>query len=297
MEFFDAIASAISSATGKPFHVESGVRLNGGSATQAWRFEGCGERFFVKTTEAPSAQIFLAEAAALDEIAATDSVRVPSPVCHGEIENQKTRFLVLEYFDLSPHSQTSAAKLGESLAAMHRHVAEKFGWQRANSIGVTLQINTPCSDWLSFWRDQRLGFQLGLAYRNGYDITLRDQGDRLLESFGEFFRTYSPAASLLHGDLWHGNAATLATGEPVVYDPATYYGDREADLAMTELFGGFTSEFYSAYRAAFPLDAGYSTRKHFYNLYHLLNHLNIFGAAYLAQTRATMQKLLAEISA
>jgi protein-ribulosamine 3-kinase len=296
MDFIDAIGSAISRATGKPFRLESRHRISGDSARQAWRIEGYGARYFVKTAPAHTAHTFEAEAAALSAIAATRTVRVPLPACHGVAENQDTAFLVLEYFDLHPLGQTSAAELGEALAAMHRNHGDSFGWQRDNFIGATRQINSRYTDWIAFWRDHRLGFQLRLANANGYGAALQDHGDRLLENCGKFFDAYSPAPSLLHGDLWGGNAATLAEGQPVIYDPATYYGDRETDMAMTELFGGFPPAFYSAYRTAAPLDAGYSTRKHFYNLYHLLNHLNIFGAAYLGQTRVTMQKLLAEIS-
>jgi fructosamine-3-kinase len=124
---------------------------------------------------------------------------------------------------------------------------------------------------------------------------LRDKGERLTEHLGGFFLDYRPAPCLLHGDLWSGNAGMLPDGTPVVFDPAVHRGDREADLAMSELFGGFPEAFYAAYRAAWPLDPGYETRKTLYNLYHVLNHFNMFGAGYLGQARRMIQKLAAEL--
>ncbi|MDH5594042.1 MAG: fructosamine kinase family protein, partial [Gammaproteobacteria bacterium] len=111
-----------------------------------------------------------------------------------------------------------------------------------------------------------------------------------------FFTDYNPVASLLHGDLWSGNYAFLKTGEPVIFDPATYYGDREADIAMTELFGGFSAEFYAEYNNCYPLDSGYKTRKTLYNLYHILNHMNMFGGGYRGQAESMINSLLAECS-
>jgi fructosamine-3-kinase len=144
-------------------------------------------------------------------------------------------------------------------------------------------------------RDQRLGFQLRLAAQNSLGTKLQRLGELLLANLEGFFPGYRPPASLLHGDLWGGNAAFAISGEPVVFDPAVYYGDREADLAMTELFGGFDSRFYAAYREAWPLDPGYGTRKTLYNLYHILNHANLFGGGYVSQTENMLQRLLAEL--
>jgi fructosamine-3-kinase len=157
-------------------------------------------------------------------------------------------------------------------------------------------MNGFTSEWLEFWKEHRLGFQLRLAARNGYTGRLQDLGTRLLECCAELFSDYSPQPSLLHGDLWHGNTACSASGEPVIFDAASYYGDRETDLAMTFLFGGFSEAFMAAYNAAWPVNGGYKLRRDFYNVYHLLNHLNLFGRGYLAQAEATMQRVLASIS-
>ena len=130
---------------------------------------------------------------------------------------------------------------------------------------------------------------------NGYGDDVAELGQRLSARLPDLFDGYTPEASLLHGDLWGGNWGVDVSGEPVLFDPAVYYGDREADLAMTELFGGFSREFYAAYRQAWPLDAGYSTRKKLYNLYHVLNHFNLFGGGYLSQAQGMIDALSSEI--
>jgi fructosamine-3-kinase len=167
------------------------------------------------------------------------------------------------------------------LAEAHRKPGPRFGWSRDNYIGSTPQTNGWWDDWAGFWRERRLQPQLEMAQSQGFD--LRFEADLLLKN-------HAPQPALLHGDLWSGNAGFTHEG-PVVFDPAVYYGDREADLAMTELFGGFPREFYRAYEETYPLDAGYPRRKHLYNLYHLLNHLNLFGAGYLRQVQETLSLL------
>ena len=163
------------------------------------------------------------------------------------------------------------------LAALHRQTGARFGWHRNNSIGLSPQRNDWSDDWVEFWRERRLRPQF-------------ERAGLKCEFFEHLLEGHRPQPSLLHGDLWSGNAGFTREG-PVVFDPAVYYGDREADLAMTELFGGFPSGFYDAYHAAYPLEPGYQKRKHLYNLYHLLNHLNLFGAGYLAQVKATLRLL------
>ena len=131
-----------------------------------------------------------------------------------------------------------------------------------------------------------------LAAQNGYGGQLQRLGEKLMDSLPAFFADYTPQPSLLHGDLWSGNHAYLQNGTPTIFDPAIYYGDRECDIAMTELFGGYDTDFYAAYRSAYPLDAGYATRRDLYNLYHILNHANLFGGGYARQAEQMMQKLL-----
>jgi len=170
-----------------------------------------------------------------------------------------------------------------------------FGWARDNFIGATPQVNGWGEDWVAFWRDRRVHAQLRFAAHNRLPSKMIDRGERLLADSAAFFGNYAPAKSLLHGDLWTGNASALADGTPVVFDPAVYVGDREADVAMTELFGGFPREFKAAYASEWALDPGYRTRRDFYNLYQILNHANLFGGSYVRQGEQTIEKLLSEI--
>jgi protein-ribulosamine 3-kinase len=288
---WDAVAASIGRATGRPCKISQTSPVGGGCINRGFHLQGGGRDFFVKLNAASALSMFEAEAAGLEEIAITGTVRVPRPVCAGRDDTQA--WLVLEYLPLSGGEPRAMAVLGERLAAMHRITQPRFGWTRDNTIGSTPQINRQESEWTEFWRLHRLGYQLDLAGRNGYRGALQHKGEQLLDRLAQSFRGYRPAASLLHGDLWAGNAAVSAAGEPVIFDPAVYYGDREADLAMTQLFGAFPTEFYHSYQATWPLDPGYRERRDLYNLYHVLNHLNLFGGGYLRQAQEMMDKLLA----
>ena len=233
-------------------------------------------RGFRKEAAAERAEAFAAEADGLEAL--RPHVRVPQVLDRG-VENGKA-FILLEQLDLERGGDYTA--LGRMLAVLHRQTGPRFGWARDNYIGLSPQQNGWCDDWVEFWRERRLRPQFEWAQRKGFDVQMIDPA-RILKD-------HKPDPSLLHGDLWSGNAGFIAQG-PVIFDPAVYFGDRETDLAMTELFGGFPREFYRAYHEAFPLDAGYEKRKHLYNLYHLLNHLNIFGGGYLAQVKATLRQL------
>lgn len=290
---WDAIAASIAAAEGITFRPERLEPVGGGCIHQAYRLEGTGRRYFVKLNRAENATLFEAEAAGLEELLAAAAVKAPRPITHGVAHRQA--FLVLEYLELGRGDTASLAALGVALARLHRHTAERFGWRQDNFIGATLQRNPRSADWIAFWREARLGFQLELAARRGHRGPLQHLGERLLERFPALFQGYAPVPSLLHGDLWAGNHGVTRDGTPVVFDPAVYYGDREADLAMTELFGGFGPAFYRAYEEAYPLDPGYRVRKDLYNLYHVLNHANLFGARYATQAQALMERLLAHL--
>ncbi|MGH8771624.1 MAG: fructosamine kinase family protein [Burkholderiales bacterium] len=283
---WNLISRSISDAIGQKYSATTITPVGGGCINSASRIEGNGLTFFVKLNDAAKFPMFEAEATALEEIARTHTVRVPQPICCGVEASQA--FLVLEHIELGARGDW--ALLGAQLAQLHKTTSEQFGWARDNTIGSTPQINTQCDDWIEFWRERRLGFQLSLAAKNGYG--LQKKGERLMASLDFFFRDCQPQPSLLHGDLWGGNAAFDQDGNPVIFDPAVYFGDREADLAMTELFGGFGRAFYSAYDEAFPLDNGYKVRKTLYNLYHVLNHLNLFGGSYLRQAETMIDGLL-----
>ena len=286
------IAGQISASTGIPFVVEEISSIGGGCINQAQRIEGNGQTFFVKLNDAASLDMFEAEAAGLQEIRDSNALRVPEPVCWGK--NDSRAWLVLEYVEMGKASTRGAEALGAGLAAMHRRTSEKFGWKRDNTIGATPQINTYASRWVQFWRERRLGYQLQLARANGHGGRFQVLGEKLLAKLDSFFSEANQAASLLHGDLWSGNYSFDSEGQPVLFDPAVYYGDRETDIAMTELFGGFPAAFYAAYRESYPIDPGYDVRKNLYNLYHILNHLNLFGGGYRPQAEQMMGSLLAE---
>ncbi|HFE31947.1 MAG TPA: fructosamine kinase family protein [Gammaproteobacteria bacterium] len=279
----------ISEATGQVFATRDARAVGGGCINSAYAL-GDGERtFFVKLNQASRLDMFTAEAEGLNEILHSHSIHAPAPLCLGIAADEA--YLVLEYLPLG--GRGSADRLGRELAQMHRCQRAQFGWQRDNTIGATPQINTKETDWVRFWQQHRLGHQLQLAARNGGH--LGPQAEQLLAHIADFFSDYRPSPSLLHGDLWSGNYAFTETGQPVIFDPAVYYGDRETDLAMTELFGGFPPAFYAAYQEAWPLDPGYASRKTLYNLYHVLNHFNLFGGGYLAQAQRMIAQLLSEV--
>lgn len=292
MTDWSLIASRISEITGHPFEVEKATPVGGGCINTAVRLSGNDQRYFVKLNSQSLLSMFEAEMAGLKAMADSDSIRVPMPLITGTIDGQS--YLVMENIQFGSSKNGSAAKAGQQLALMHQATQSQFGWTMDNTIGSTPQPNNLTDDWIEFWRDQRLGFQLSLAAKGGYRGSLQRRGEQLLESFPGLM-DHDPRPSLLHGDLWGGNMGYDAEGEPVIFDPAVYYGDREADIAMTELFGGPGQAFYAAYNDVWPLDSGYSVRKDLYNLYHILNHVNLFGSGYLGQAEGLINRLLAEV--
>jgi fructosamine-3-kinase len=285
-----SLQNAISRATGAPFRIVATSRIAGGCIHDSLALEDPGgARYFAKLNEARFAASFEAEADGLVALGAA-GMRVPRPVARGTAEGQA--FLVLEFLDLGEASDAAFHELGRSLARLHGRRGPHFGWSRDNFIGLTAQPNSPCQSWAEFWRTRRLGPQLEAARASGHGGRLQSLGARVLDAVPRLLAGHDPAPALLHGDLWGGNAACLRDGTPVVFDPAVYYGDPEADLAMTELFGGFPESFYAGYRELRPVAGGHRTRRVLYNLYHVLNHLNLFGGGYAAQAERMMAQLL-----
>jgi fructosamine-3-kinase len=233
--------------------------------------------------------MFEAEADGLRELRSANAIRVPKILDCGIRDGEA--YLEMERFSFESTSSAVEASLGEQLALLHRHTENRFGWFRDNTIGLTPQVNNWCDDWIGFFRRYRLEFQLELARSKGYGADLDGPGARLSHRLPELFTDYEPVPSLLHGDLWGGNWGCV-DGEPVIYDPAVYYGDRESDIAMTMLFGGFGKSFYAAYEKAWPMAPGHERRLKLYRLYHVLNHLNLFGRSYLRQAISLLDELL-----
>ena len=196
---------------------------------------------------------------------------------------------------IRPLRDAHAPAAGQALATLHRIGGAAFGWNCDNFIGSTPQTNRPCATWPEFFARERLLPQLVRARHQGHGGRWIEAGERLAGCLHVFFADYRPQPSLVHGDLWHGNAGVDASGRLVLFDPAVYLGDRETDLAMSELFGGFPAGFHAAYREAWPLAAGHAQRKTLYNLYHVLNHLNLFGGSYREQAERMIGTLLAEL--
>lgn len=234
--------------------------------------------------------LFSAERRGLELLRSAGALRVPKVLAQKEAAADCPAFIALEWLATGSKSNASAAALGSRLATQHRVLATSFGLDHNNFIGANPQLNRLSADWVAFFREQRLGFQMELARRNRLLPTQRARQLALLLNRLDNWLPAHPPASLLHGDLWGGNWLTTTSGEPALIDPAVYYGHREADLAFTELFGGFPAAFYSAYSETWPLDAGYAERKNLYNLYHLLNHLNLFGESYGASIDAILQR-------
>ncbi len=281
--------------------------LAGGSIAHAYRVtKHDGTRFFAKTGGADAAATFAGEAAGLRALAeAQTDLWVPQVIGVGK------HWLVLEWVEQESVVDTLCWHgLAAGLVALHRHhrvtsdgtsapsltVEEaqgppQYGFACDNFIGATPQINSPSSMWPVFFRECRLQPQVALARRRGLWPVAWDRCiEKLLTRLGDELPR-NPLASLVHGDLWSGNVMFGAGGRPVVFDPATYYGHREVDLAMTQMFGGFDREFERAYFDRWPLTPGYARRFRIYNLYHELNHLNLFGGSYAGMVSSTLRSL------
>lgn len=285
------LAAAMAAALGREVAAKPESAVHGGSINECLRWQTARGPIFVKRAPVARLGLFEAEAEGIALLRQAGSLRVPEILSVGSTGDEA--FLALEWLDLVEPDAASEERFGEALAWQHRIRGPDYGLERDNFIGATPQPNRPMDDWVTFWRERRLLYQLDLAARNGHAGRLQDRGRRLAELMDMFFASYRPAVSLLHGDLWSGNRGALADGTPVVFDPAVYYGDREADIAMTCLFHGFGPRFYSAYAATWPLDQAAGTRRGLYNLYHVLNHLNLFGGSYRQKAEGLIDRLLA----
>lgn len=276
---WQSIANDIANYHNIAINPDAVTAVSGGSIASSFRCEGALGSYFVKLQPQAEIDVLTAEAEGAAALADTKTLRVPA--VHGVGVSAPWAYLVLEWVNFRNPTEAAQTSCGAALAALHRRTAAEHGWPRPNFIGATPQVNQPLPHWPEFYCHRRLLPQLALAHSHGFEA-LAQRGTDLVANLDKLLG-HEPAPSLLHGDLWGGNWAVDRSGQPVVFDPAVYFGDRETDLAMTRLFGGFSTGFYRAYEAAWPLPGGWQDRLPAYQLYHVLNHLNLFGGGYRAQ--------------
>lgn len=296
LRHFHSLEDALSAIIGKGTKVRSMDRIAGGDINDAFRLRlSSGDDIFMKSNKKENISFFEAEAAGLGAIAGTGAVSTPELFCTGCDEGRGGfSFLLMAFIDGRRGGARRWGTFGEELAAMHRAPTDglvqngEYGFYGDNYIGAGRQVNRPCHSWVSFFRDYRLEIQFRRAKRYFGAADLR-KITYLLEHLDRFL-VEPEQPSLIHGDLWSGNVMAGPDGKLWVIDPAAYVGHAEADIAMTELFGRFPGEFYAAYQNAGLLAPGYERRRDLYNLYHLLNHLNLFGSAYLPSVMRTLEE-------
>ncbi len=271
--------------------VETSFATSGGSInqTQVLKLTN-GQRVFLKQNSNPPTDFFLAETRGLKLLAqAKNGPRIPKPIAVQS--GSRPTFLLLEYIESSTEDENFAERLAHSLAELHHTSQEHYGLDHDNYIGSTPQKNALEKDGILFFREQRIDFQRQLARQSGLlPVAIDKKLDSLCDDLGKFLNISGEKPALIHGDLWSGNYFPDNEGKPCIFDPAVYYGLREADLAMTELFGRLPQKFYDVYQEVFPMNPGYEERKDLFNLYHLLNHLNIFGSSYLSSVQQIVKR-------
>lgn len=293
----DAMSQALAEKTNNPkAHLEAasggGYAGGGGASTGAAKDTSTGKKYFYKSTGHWGLDMLRAEYRGISDMYETHTIRVPEPIAVGTSDSNA--FVLFEYMSMGgSRTGETAVKMGKQLAQMHRKTSPngKYGWSLDNTCGATPQPNTWKDTWIEFWDEMRLGHMLKLCAREGHDFPnqqeLRAKVKALLSE-----REETVVPSLLHGDLWTGNVGATDEGDPCIFDPATYYGDREADLAMTSLFGSLSPQFYEEYQKEWPLAPGYEKRKTVYNLYHILNHMVLFGGGYRSQAQRMIDQIM-----
>ena len=293
LKIYNTLQEGIRSFFGESVTIKDESYVSGGDINEAKCLKlSNGERIFVKSNSIANSDFFAAEELGISAIAATDTVQVPKLLFRGEDESAGKSFLAMDHISGADRVKSFWEVFGQNLAAMHMadtgsFVSDaKFGFDTNNFIGASFQLNTPRGSWLDFFRECRLEpqFRMAESYFDDSDVKkILLLLDRLPELLVE-----PNHPSLLHGDLWSGNYIVGNDGKAWLIDPAVYVGHAEADLAMTELFGRFPVGFYDAYSAVNPIDPGYKDRRDLYNLYHLINHLNLFGGTYYSAVISTI---------
>jgi len=276
---------------GRRFRLKSVDPVAGGSVNRSFAVGDGQDLFFLKVNGVASLPVFEAEAEGLSALREA-RVRSPVPFAHGVAGSEA--YLLMEYLPLREPRDGDYIGLADALGTLHESSAPSFGWVQPNFIGASRQANPWTESWADFWCRARLERQLEIARQKGHGGLLQLLGEQLIAAVPEILSGHTPQPCLVHGDLWRGNVGFLANGTPSLFDPAVYFGDREVDIAMTELFGGFPRVFYEAYFERYPVDEGYAGRRDLYNVYHLLNHLNLFGV-YLDRVESLMRSILDRI--
>ncbi|GKT12855.1 MAG: protein-ribulosamine 3-kinase [Thiomicrorhabdus sp.] len=290
-EFSEHLNQALAESALPPIQIITAHEVAGGDSHTAYQLHTEDKNYFLKLSPAQNALMLATEMHSLQAISNSQTINCPTAILTGIY--QQYAWLLMDFIPLT--QQGDDFQRGRDLAFLHHQInrtTKPFGWFEDNFIGQNLQQNRWQFDWVNFYGQQRLLPQLELAQLRGASPELYQSGITLIEQLPYWFQDYQAEPSLLHGDLWAENSAFDSSGTALFFDPACYYGDRETDIAMTELFGGFSPEFYAGYQDLFPLDKGYQQRKPLYNLYHILNHFNLFSGHYEQQAHSLIQQLL-----
>ncbi|MHB8580471.1 MAG: fructosamine kinase family protein [Ignavibacteriaceae bacterium] len=282
MNLSDKIKKQVELASGES--ILSTHPVSGGCISEAFKIDTkSGRSLLLKINSSEPPDMFLKEANGLTELRKANAIKVP------EVIAVDSSFILIEFISSSGKSKHFFEDFGRKFALLHGFLGDRFGFYEDNYIGSTPQINITNvedeNDWIKFFFNKRILYQFRIAEKNGFATSELTSGISKIEKIiAQILSSVNEKPSLLHGDLWSGNFITDETGNACLIDPAVYYGNREADIAMTKLFGGFTNEFYDSYNECFPLPDGYEYRENIYKLYHVLNHLNLFGMNYYTQT-------------
>tara|TARA_R110002167_G_scaffold247784_2_gene453395 strand:- start:1452 stop:2312 length:861 start_codon:yes stop_codon:yes gene_type:complete len=280
------ISEQISNCIKQDFICDDIREVNAGDSHKAYKISDGKQRFFVKTNEKIHLANFEAEQEGLEHLSNTQLFKVPKVICSGLVSDHS--FLALEHISMAQGNETTWFHFGQALAKLHSNFTQKmYGWQEDNFIGLTQQPNLWQKKWSCFFAEQRIGFMLQLLFEKGHELA---NIDSVVESVKSLLAGHNPTPSMLHGDLWQGNTG-FHNNQPVLFDPAFYFGDRETDIAMSELFGRFPENFYQGYADIWPLETDYQYRKPIYQLYHVLNHALLFGGQYIDSAKITLKNL------
>ncbi|MGO1298318.1 MAG: fructosamine kinase family protein [Vibrio sp.] len=282
-----SISEQLTQALGHAFPIKEKQSIEGGNISHVYRISDGTDTYVVKVNTKEFLPQYVAEEYSLNSLYQTDTIIVPRVIVCGQTKSHS--FIVLEDLPTSPlHAETCSYQLGQQLAKLHQWGEQKqYGYDDDNFIGATPQPNVWTNKWHQFFAEQRIGWQLQLLKEKNITLVEIEEFIALIK---KRLSSHHPKPALLHGDLWQGNVGQTPTSS-VCYDPASYWGDRECDVAMTELFGGFPPRFYAGYQSIWPLDNGYAQRRDIYNLYHVLNHCYLFGGEYLAQATALIDEI------